>query len=180
MFARLKFFPAFADIFIKIKNSPSAFICTHFFNTMACWRCVICFVFVALTLKSLLSHINTAHSRNADFRVICGIDGCTEEEYRVFNSFYYHITRTHALYLTNGRPNPGWMTSTSEPSRVGGEHFDIPVFSDCTTQTSVMQRASSEVNTPATPNEISLQELHEDFPIQRPDHQVRCNVGCLP
>lgn len=149
---------------------------------MACWRCVICFVFVALTLKSLLSHINTAHSRNADFRVISGIDGCTEE-YRVFNSFYYHIRRTHALYLTTGRPNPGWMTSnvTSEPSRIGGEHFDIPVFLDCTTQTSVMQRTSSEVNTPATTNEISQQELNEDFPILRPDHQVRCDhVGCLP
>lgn len=139
------------------------------FSTMACWRCVICFVFVALTLKSLLSHINTAHSRNADFRVICGIDGCTEE-YRVFNSFYYHIRRTHALYLTTGRPNPGWMTSTSEQSRVGGEHFDIPIFLDCTTQTNVMQSTSSEDNTPDTP-EISQQELLEVCP-QRPDHQV--------
>lgn len=26
------------------------------------WRCVVCFVFVALTLKSLLSHINSDHS----------------------------------------------------------------------------------------------------------------------
>lgn len=137
---------------------------------------MICFVFVALTLKSLLSHINTAHSRNADFRVICGIDGCTEE-YRVFNSFYYHIRRTHALYLATGCPNPGWMTSTSEPSRVGGEHFDIPVFLDCTTQTRGMQRSSSDVNTPAIPNETS-QEL-EDFPIQHPVHQVRYNVDCL-
>lgn len=28
------------------------------------WRCVICFVFVALTLNSLLSHINSAYSRS--------------------------------------------------------------------------------------------------------------------
>lgn len=133
---------------------------------MACWRCVICFVFVALTLKSLLSHINTAHSRNVDFRVICGIDGCTEE-YRVFNSFFYHIRRTHALYLATGCPNFGWMTSTSEPS--GGEHFHIPVFLDCTTQTKAMHRTSSEVNPPATPNETSQEQELEDFPIQ---HQV--------
>lgn len=136
---------------------------------MACWRCVICFVFVALTLKSLLSHINTAHSRNPDFRVICGIDGCTEE-YRVFNSFYYHIRRTHALYLTTRQPPTGWMTATtSEPSRVGGENFDLPIFSDCATQTRGMQRTSSEVNTTVTPDEM---QEPEDFQIQHADHQV--------
>jgi len=62
------------------------------------------------------------------------------------------------------------MTSTSEQSRVGGEHFDIPIFLDCTTQTNVMQSTSSEDNTPDTP-EISQQELLEVCP-QRPDHQV--------
>lgn len=136
---------------------------------MACWRCVICFVFVALTLKSLLSHINTAHSRNPDFRVICGIDGCTEE-YRVFNSFYYHIRRTHVLYLATRHPPTGWMTATtSEPSRVGGENFDLPIFSDCATQTRGMQRTSSEVNTTVTPDEM---QEPEDFQIQHADHQV--------
>lgn len=140
------------------------------FNTMACWRCVICFVFVALSLKSLLSHINTAHSRNPDFHVICGIDGCPEE-YRVFNSFYYHVRRSHALYFATGHPNTGWMTTaTSEPSRIGGENFDIPVFLDCTTQTRGMQRTSCQ-DTLDTPNEMSQQEI-EDFPIQSPDHQV--------
>ncbi len=29
---------------------------------------------MALTLKSLLSHINFAHSRSPDFRLVCGID----------------------------------------------------------------------------------------------------------
>ncbi|KAM7399882.1 hypothetical protein PAMP_019120 [Pampus punctatissimus] len=121
---------------------------------MARWRCVIFFVFVALTLKSLLSHINTAHSRSPDFRVICGIDGCTAE-YRVFNSFYYHIRHTHALYFTTGQPPTGWMTSaTSDISRVGSEHFDIPVFSDCATETRGMQRTISEVNTPVISNKM--------------------------
>lgn len=62
------------------------------------WRCVICCVFVTLTLKSLLSHINLAHSHSPDFRVKCGIDGCTKE-YRVYNSFWYHIKRTHSQHL---------------------------------------------------------------------------------
>ncbi|CAM4575138.1 unnamed protein product [Leuciscus chuanchicus] len=62
------------------------------------WCCVICYVFVALTLKSLLSHINFAHSRSPNFRLVCGIDGCTKE-YRVYNSFWYHIRRTHSQYL---------------------------------------------------------------------------------
>ncbi|KAF4108683.1 hypothetical protein G5714_009756 [Onychostoma macrolepis] len=66
------------------------------------WRCVICYVFVALTLKSLLSQINFAHSRSPDFRLVCGIDGCTKE-YRVYNSFWYHVRRTHSQYLDGGR-----------------------------------------------------------------------------
>ncbi|XP_044063741.1 uncharacterized protein LOC122881523 [Siniperca chuatsi] len=62
------------------------------------WRCFICYIFVALTLKQLLSHINIMHSRSPDFRVVCGIDGCPNE-YRVYNSFYYHVKRTHAHHL---------------------------------------------------------------------------------
>ena len=54
------------------------------------WRCFICYVFVALTLKKLLSHVNNVHSRSPDFRVVCGIDGCSSE-YRVYNSYYYHV-----------------------------------------------------------------------------------------
>lgn len=68
------------------------------------WRCVICFVFVGLTLKSLLSHINSAHSRSPDFRVVCGIDGCTKE-YRVYNSLWYHIRRTHSEHFDSGSSN---------------------------------------------------------------------------
>jgi len=62
------------------------------------WRCFICYIFVALTLKKLLSHVNTMHSRSPDFHVVCGIDGCPNE-YRVYNSYYYHIKRTHAHHL---------------------------------------------------------------------------------
>nr|XP_040046980.1 uncharacterized protein LOC120827889 [Gasterosteus aculeatus aculeatus] len=78
------------------------------------WRCVICFVFVALNLKSLLSHINISHSRGPDFRVICGIDGCTKE-YRVYNSLWYHITRNHYEHLESGSSNSRRERSTASP-----------------------------------------------------------------
>ena len=99
---------------------------------MAGWRCVICFAFIALTLKVFLSHINTAHGRSRNFRVICGIDGC-KEEYRVFNSFYYHIKRRHAAYLSNGRPPRDLIPVSSRCH--GGERFDmgLPIFSNCIT-----------------------------------------------
>ncbi|KAL3967359.1 claudin [Sarotherodon galilaeus] len=100
---------------------------------MACWRCVICFVFVALTLKSLLSHINTAHSRSPDFRVICGVDGCAED-YRVFNSFYHHLRRTHPQYLATGNPPTGWLTASSDANVLGGENFGTAIFADYTAE----------------------------------------------
>ncbi|KAM3583191.1 uncharacterized protein V6R79_011079 [Siganus canaliculatus] len=75
------------------------------------WRCIICFVFVGLTLKSLLSHINSAHSRSPDFRVICGIDGCSKE-YRVYNSLWYHIRRNHREHLESGS-STSWREKTA-------------------------------------------------------------------
>lgn len=62
------------------------------------WRCSICTVFTTFSLKLLLSHINRLHSRSPDFRILCGIDGCSED-YRVYNSFYHHVKRRHPQYL---------------------------------------------------------------------------------
>ena len=81
---------------------------------MAAWRCMICFVFGALSLKVLLSHINASHSRSPDFWVYCGIDGC-EQDFRVFNSFR-HIKRTHFQYFRTGCPPTGWSRTPSSRS----------------------------------------------------------------
>ncbi|XP_061767877.1 uncharacterized protein LOC133559880 isoform X2 [Nerophis ophidion] len=62
------------------------------------WRCVICLIFVTFSLKLLLSYINRMHSRSPDFRLLCGIDGCTEE-YQVYNSFFHHVKRRHSQHL---------------------------------------------------------------------------------
>lgn len=112
------------------------------------WRCFICYIFVALTLKKLLSHINTQHSRSPGFRVVCGIDGCPSE-YRVYNSFYYHVKRTHAHHLLqveaaeeepthHGLPGAGERTATicethaSSVAEAEGSSSVIPAVSPCT------------------------------------------------
>ena len=75
---------------------------------------------MALTLKKLLSHINSLHSRSPDFRVVCGIDDCPSE-YRVYNSYYYHIKRTHAHHLlqVDGAEEEGSTRHASSGTREG-------------------------------------------------------------
>lgn len=94
------------------------------------WRCMICIVFVAISLKILLSHINVTHGRNADFWVFCGIDDC-DQEFRVFNSFYRHLKRSHPLYVTSGCPPCGWRTTPTSAPRFF-EKFGVPIFGDST------------------------------------------------
>ncbi|CAG6022021.1 unnamed protein product [Menidia menidia] len=99
---------------------------------MAAWSFMICFVFVALSLKVLLSYsIIKSHSRSPDFWVYCGIDGC-EQDFRVFNSFFRHIKRTHFHYLRTGCPPSGWSTTPSSWS-LGQETFAVSVFASCST-----------------------------------------------
>lgn len=98
------------------------------------WRCVICFVFVALTLKSLLTHINSAHSRSPDFRVVCGINGCFKE-YRVYNSLWYHIRRNHREHLESGSSNSGReRTATATSSREASSAVNGNVYRPATVE----------------------------------------------
>ncbi|XP_052000921.1 uncharacterized protein LOC127656578 [Xyrauchen texanus] len=120
---------------------------------MTAWRCMICFVFVALSLKVLLSHINAIHGRSPDFWVYCGIDGC-EQDFRVFNSFFRHIKRTHPLYLTTGCPPGGWRTTPTAHSR-GLENFGVSIFSNC--------------STPATTSTVEISPDASRIETQQPD-----------
>lgn len=91
---------------------------------------------------------------------ICGIDDC-REQYRVFNSLYYHIRRRHASYLANGCPPLECIPFRS--GCLGGERFDIPIFAKCITPTSnqIEESTPSSVTTSedASRNEgVSLQE----------------------
>lgn len=126
--------------------------------TMALWRCMICFIFVSLTLKVLLSHINAAHGRRQDFWVYCGIDGC-EQDFRVFNSFFRHIKRTHPLYLTNGSPPRGWRIPPTSHS-LGSENVGVSVFANCSTATTT---STVEISTGG-----SLAEVQEPQVVDSP------------
>lgn len=128
---------------------------------MALWRCIICFVFVALTPKVLLSQINAVHGQSQDFWVYCGIDGC-EQDFRVFNSFFRHIKRTHPMYLMNGSPPRGWRIPPTQPS-LGSENFGVSVFVNCTTST-------LEISTDAS--------LHETQGPQVVDRPTTVSVKC--
>lgn len=128
---------------------------------------MVCVVFVAFSLKILLSHINVTHGRNADFGVFCGINGC-EQEFRVFNSFYRHLKRTHPLYVTSGCPPFGWRTTpTSAPPSF--ENFGVSIFGDSATPS----LDSSVESSPDPPLEIGTQE-----PTGMPEAQS-CNAVSL-
>lgn len=66
------------------------------------WRCSICFVFVAVTLRVLMRHIYSEHSQAPNFRIECSVDEC-KETYRKYNSFYRHVMKHHSDLLD--RPN---------------------------------------------------------------------------
>lgn len=75
------------------------------------FRCSICLVFFALTLRLLLKHLYLEHAGRPNFHVLCGIEGCPQT-YTKYNSFYRHVNREHAGLLNithehcdNGGPN---------------------------------------------------------------------------
>ena len=90
------YFPA--DVFHGLQRKCFARFVKYFVYFKMLWRCAICLGFLSFSLKLLLSHINRMHSRSPDFRLLCGIDGCTEV-YRVYNSFYHHVKRRHSQHL---------------------------------------------------------------------------------
>lgn len=83
------------------------------------------------------------HSRSPDFRVVCGIDGCPSE-YRVYNSFYYHVKRTHAHHLLrveaaeeegsarHGLPGAGERTATNDQTNANSVAEADPMHSSVT------------------------------------------------
>ncbi|KAL3969284.1 keratinocyte differentiation factor 1 [Sarotherodon galilaeus] len=95
------------------------------------WRCFICYVFVALSLRQLLSDINTMHSRSPDFRVVCGIDGCPSE-YRVYNSFYYHVKRTHAHHLLGVEADEEEGSTRHGLHEDGEGHLNLDIYKHAT------------------------------------------------
>lgn len=62
------------------------------------WECSICFVFTALTIRSLVKHITVTHASEPNFKVKCVIPGC-QAEYKKINSLRTHLRRRHKQCL---------------------------------------------------------------------------------
>ena len=63
-------------------------------QSQATWKCYVCGVFVALTLKVLMTHYFSAHSKEINFLVKCGVNDCPAT-FRRYHSFYKHVARNH-------------------------------------------------------------------------------------
>ena len=59
------------------------------------YRCSICLDFLSPSVKLLMLHIGRVHANEANFHVICGLDGCC----RKFVSFRHHLFRKHPELL---------------------------------------------------------------------------------
>ena len=70
------------------------------------WKCSICSIFVALTLKLLMRHIFTEHARSLNFQVQCNLEDCSQpgQVYTKYNSYYRHVMRQHSNLLQTHGP----------------------------------------------------------------------------
>ena len=57
------------------------------------FKCLLC-SYTADTIQSILSHVRTFHANDANFCVLCGIDGCATTS-RSFSALYSHVYRHH-------------------------------------------------------------------------------------
>lgn len=66
------------------------------------WKCYICSVFVALTLKVLMAHYFSAHSKELNFFVKCGVNNCPASfrRYHSFTSMWQGITERNTRVLS--------------------------------------------------------------------------------
>ena len=60
------------------------------------FECDLCKLFRALSLRSLLSHYHTVHSKRIDFKVTCNVDKCPAV-FTKYNSLYRHVRRHHEV-----------------------------------------------------------------------------------
>ena len=54
--------------------------------------------YTAATIQSILSHIRAFHANDANFCVLCGIDGCATSS-RSFSALYFHVYRHHHEFI---------------------------------------------------------------------------------
>lgn len=63
------------------------------------WKCMCC-AFLCIFLSELLTHLNTIHRDDKDFRQNCGLPDCSSKtEYTSANSFVKHVRSRHRTLL---------------------------------------------------------------------------------
>ena len=96
------------------------------------WKCEICLLFSALTLKQLVRHISVEHAAMPNFKVKCGVEGCPDE-YKRMNSFRKHLRTCHAHeYSENFQPEeqPGNEDPGPVESNSARENDDVGNYDD--------------------------------------------------
>ncbi|XP_036974001.1 uncharacterized protein LOC119030479 [Acanthopagrus latus] len=134
------------------------------------WRCVICLVFVALTLRMLLGHVNSRHGRSPNFHVTCGVDGCAAD-YRVYNSFFYHLKRKHRAFLASGRPPRRSAFPYADSTRLAEENYDIPIIHGCVTSDGTRAAPSQQEGLDGWDTVPEHGHTGTQNPVEDPEHQ---------
>ncbi|XP_066934860.1 uncharacterized protein [Clytia hemisphaerica] len=96
-------------------------------NTVAVFHCKCCPSFKCLTLRLLLQHINAVHSRQINFKVQCGVNGCPSI-FTKYNSLYKHTLKHHADVYNGNNTNNNSVLSVNDVNSSDGScagEYDI-------------------------------------------------------
>ena len=85
------------------------------------WKCEICSIFIALSLKELVRHVGVEHAGMPNFKVRCGVDGCPEE-YCKMNSFRKHLRTCHSNVYNNSDSGDSVNISEQQTSIIHSEN----------------------------------------------------------
>ena len=62
------------------------------------WRCPLCYTFASKNLKGVVRHIGSVHAVEANFQVVCGVEGCPRT-YKHYHSYRRHLYKKHREIL---------------------------------------------------------------------------------
>jgi hypothetical protein len=146
---------------------------------MAAWRCPICLVFFALTLRILITHVNIEHCTTPGCVIPCGVDGCPMS-YTRFNSFYRHVHRDHKHRLDVPFEFEHTVTHTDEPS----PELPLAELNDLDAEDEDMEISGPEEDIPTQENDEGPVEIDDDVSCMQDknvfvSHSVGLSHSCI-
>lgn len=63
------------------------------------FTCSMCYHYTSSSIDSVLRHIGSVHAHQANFNVLCGIQGCPRT-YTNYHSFRKHLRRKHICFVS--------------------------------------------------------------------------------